>query len=65
MTRIVLTFAALTLLASCKSWQTGRALNAFDSESFWCSGYGCEKRGDGDDAGGSPDHSGASDSVSH
>ncbi len=64
MSRAILIFAALALLTSCKSWQTGRALNVFDSESFWCSGHGCDKPAGGED-GNSPDHPGASDSVSH
>lgn len=61
MTRtIVASLIAALLLSACGGLQTGRALNAFDSDTFWCTWDECSKSGSGNDSS-QPDASGPGD----
>lgn len=56
------------LLSACGGYQTGKALNVFDSHSFWCSWDNCDKppgSGDSDDGSQQPDHSSTGNAASH
>lgn len=61
--RLLSLLVATAMLSACAGYQTGKALNAFDSKSFWYSGYGDGESSSNSDATATPDATSGTDSA--